>query len=329
MELPGHDEDTLAAYDYDLPGRLIASRPPPQRGDSRLLVLERTTGRISHHQVRELPDLIEHNEIAVFNDSRVIPARLEPDEGEEVLLLEQEAAREWTCLVRPGKKFRAHSRNAAAGTGFEVLEVRSDGTRLIRFDAEPDLERYGTLPLPPYMGRPADQADATRYQTVFARRDGSVAAPTAGLHFTEEMLSRIDHTFITLHVGLGTFQPVKSPDLADHHMHDERYTLSPDAATAINRSAKILAVGTTVVRTLESQPDGPLQANSGRTRIFIRPPYRFRHVDHLLTNFHLPRSTLLMLVSAFAGRELIREAYAVAIAQEYRFFSYGDCMLIL
>jgi len=208
-----------------------------------------------------------------------------------------------------------------------------DGTRRIEFASAPDLEHYGTMPIPPYFNRKADEEDRERYQTVYASEEGSVAAPTAGLHFSKELLSRLPHTFVTLHVGVGTFRPVKTEDLTQHLMHKEHYTLA-EATTRVITEAKemggrIFAVGTTTARVLESQPPGTLTPSIGSTEIFIRPPYQFRHIDSLLTNFHLPGSTLLMLVSAMAGRELILSAYAEAVKEEYRFFSYGDCMLIL
>ena len=222
---------------------------------------------------------------------------------------------------------------SAAGTTATVEEVLEDGTRLIRFGTPPDLDRFGEMPIPPYFHRRADELDRERYQTVFARDPGSVAAPTAGLHFTPEILSRIPHAFVTLHVGAGTFQPVKTEDLSAHRMHHETYTLPSETASRINATraagGRIVAVGTTAARVLESQPPGELRPATGSTDIFIRPPRPFLHVDALLTNFHLPESTLLMLISALAGRERILEAYAEAVRERYRFFSYGDCMLIV
>jgi len=235
----------------------------------------------------------------------------------------------WRCLVKPGRKFRPGTRGEAANTSYTVAAIEPDGCRILDFDCEPDHERYGEIPLPPYLRRPPGEADAERYQTVYAREDGSLAAPTAGLHFTPEILARIPHAFITLHVGLGTFLPVKTSRIEDHSMHSERYILPGSTAASINAAAHILAVGTTTVRVLESQPPGPLQAAEGTTNLFIRPPFPFQHTSFLLTNFHLPRSTLLMLVCAFAGRDLIQRAYAEAVQQRYRFYSYGDCMLIL
>jgi S-adenosylmethionine:tRNA ribosyltransferase-isomerase len=220
-----------------------------------------------------------------------------------------------------------------AGTTATVSEVLDDGTRLLEFSAPPDLDHHGEMPIPPYFHRPADEQDKERYQTVYAKDPGSVAAPTAGLHFTKEILASLPHAFVTLHVGAGTFHPVKTDDVSEHRMHSEYYSLSEETAARINATktsgGRLVAVGTTTTRVLESQAPGPLTAASGSTDIFIRPPHRFRHIDVLQTNFHLPGSTLLMLVSALAGRELILEAYNEAVREKYRFFSYGDCMLIL
>jgi len=218
---------------------------------------------------------------------------------------------------------------AVAGTTALVREALPDGARILEFAAPPDLDRYGTMPIPPYFHREADEADDLRYQTVFAEDPGSVAAPTAGLHFTPELLASIPHTTLTLHVGIGTFQPVKVKHLADHVMHEERYTISEAAATAINSARRLIAIGTTSARVLESQPPGPIQPHSSRTGIFLHPPHALHRIDALFTNFHLPKSTLFMLVSAFATRDLMLAAYAEAVRERYRFFSYGDCMLIL
>jgi len=319
----------VSDYDFQLPGDLIASHPPERRDAARMLVLERETGVVSHAHVGDLPRYLAPGDLAVMNDTRVIRARLLGEGGKvEVFLAERLAPRVWKCLVRPGKKFRQGSIMGIASTTLRVCEVHEDGTRVVEFEKEPDLEREGLVPIPPYFGREADEEDVGRYQTIYAREDGSVAAPTAGLHFTPELLASIPHTFVTLHVGLGTFQPVKCEALADHKMHEERYQISSESAEHINAAKKILAVGTTVTRVLESQPQGPIHAVSASTSIFIRPPHTFRRVGALLTNFHLPRSTLLMLVSAFAGREAVLAAYEEAVAERYRFYSYGDCMLI-
>ena len=299
-----------------------------------MLVLDRATGRISHHSFRDLANFLTPLDLLVLNDSRVIPARLHDATGAiEMLLLERRAPALWTAMVRPGKKMREGVVVSAAGTTVTVARVLEDGTRLLRFAEPPDLEQHGEMPIPPYFRRASDAEDRIRYQTVYARDPGSVAAPTAGLHFTPEILAGMPHVFVTLHVGAGTFQPVKSEDLSEHRMHLEHYTLPEETASLINvvkgKGGRILAVGTTTTRVLESQPPGPLRPGSGGTEIFIRPPHDFRRIDALLTNFHLPGSTLLMLISAFAGRETILDAYAEAVREEYRFFSYGDCMLIL
>jgi S-adenosylmethionine:tRNA ribosyltransferase-isomerase len=299
-----------------------------------MMVLERATGMIHHRKFRELPLFLNPQDLLVLNDSRVIPARLRDDSGAiELLLLEQRDPHHWTSMVRPGRKMRAGAVVATAGTTATVLEILQDGTRLLRFDAPPDLERFGEMPIPPYFHRRADESDRDRYQTVYARDPGSVAAPTAGLHFTPEILAGLPHAFLTLHVGAGTFQPVKTDDLSSHIMHHENYSLPVETAKRVNAAkssgGRIVAVGTTSARVLESLPAGDLIPSTGSTDIFIRPPYRFHRVDTLLTNFHLPESTLLMLVSALAGRERILMAYKEAVREQYRFFSYGDCMLII
>lgn len=324
----------LSDYHYDLPQELIADRPAPRRQDSRMLVLHRETGRIEHRGFADLPGYIAPNDLLVLNDSKVIPARLHDASGKiEMLLLEQRGPLLWTAMVRPGKKMREGASVEVAGTTVTVSEVLEDGTRLLAFSAPPDLDHHGEMPIPPYFHRRADEQDKERYQTVYAKDPGSVAAPTAGLHFTKEILAPLPHAFVTLHVGAGTFHPVKTDDVSEHRMHSEYYSLSEATAARINAAktsgGKLIAVGTTTTRVLESQASGPLGAASGSTEIFIRPPHRFRHIDALQTNFHLPGSTLLMLVSALAGRELILEAYNEAVREKYRFFSYGDCMLIV
>lgn len=299
-----------------------------------MLVLDRRDRKILHRGFQDLPEYLSPSDLLVLNDSRVIPARLHDPSGKiEILLLEQRSPTLWTAMVRPGKKLRPGSIVEVAGTTASVREVFEDGTRLLEFAHEPDLDQYGEMPIPPYFHRPADEQDKERYQTVYARDPGSVAAPTAGLHFTPEILAGLNHAFVTLHVGAGTFQPVKHDDLSLHRMHSEHYTLPEETARRINETkaagGRVVAVGTTTTRVLESQPPGPLSAGSGSTDIFIRPPYEFRRVDALLTNFHLPGSTLLMLVSAMTGRERTLAAYKEAVRERYRFFSYGDCMLIL
>lgn len=320
----------VADYDFELPPGLIADRPLAERDASRMMVLHRESGLIEHRSFRDLPGYIQPGDLAVLNNSKVIKARLFSEDGRvELLLIETVAQGRWKSLVKPGRKMRAGASIAVAGTTAQVCEVLPDGARIIEFASEPDLERFGVMPIPPYFKREADEQDAVRYQTVYAAPSGSVAAPTAGLHFTPEILAKIPHTFLTLHVGIGTFQPVKVDRVEDHFMHEERYSISEEAAGAINAAGRILAVGTTSARVLESQPPGPVQAHSGATDIFLHPPKTLNRVDVLLTNFHLPQSTLLMLVSAFAGYDKTLAAYAEAVKERYRFFSYGDCMLIL
>lgn len=323
--MSGHISD----YHYELPPELIATTPTVRRDESRMLVLHRTSGRIEHRSFRDFPSFIGEGDIVGLNDSRVIKARLLTDPpGIEIFLLENLGGMRWKCLVKPGRKLRVGTRVEIAGTTAEVAEVLPGGERIMQFDAPPDLEKHGHMPLPPYFKREAEKLDDERYQTVYANTPGSVAAPTAGLHFTPEILSRIPHAFLTLHVGAGTFLPVKTEIITDHEMHEEVYSISAATASALNSSKRIVAIGTTVTRVLESQPPGPIQPCEGRTRIFIHPPYEFQKTGALLTNFHLPESTLLMLVSALAGREAVLNAYREAIKERYRFFSYGDCMLI-
>ncbi|NDG70698.1 MAG: tRNA preQ1(34) S-adenosylmethionine ribosyltransferase-isomerase QueA [Proteobacteria bacterium] len=323
--MSGHVSD----YHYDLPPELIATTPTARRDESRMLVLHRTSGQIEHRSFRDFPSYISEGDIVALNDSRVIKARLLTDPpGIEIFLLENFGGTRWKCLVKPGRKLRPGTRVEIAGTTTEVVDVLPGGERIMQFDEAPDLEKHGHMPLPPYFKREAEKLDDERYQTVYANTPGSVAAPTAGLHFTPEILSRIPHTFLTLHVGAGTFLPVKTENITDHEMHEEVYSISAATASALNSAKRIVAIGTTATRVLESQPPGPIQPCEGRTRIFIHPPYEFQKTGALLTNFHLPESTLLMLVSALAGREAILNAYREAIKERYRFFSYGDCMLI-
>ena len=325
-------EETLADYDYELPRELIAQRPLPQRGGSRLMVLHRQTKAIEHRGFAKFPTLLQPGDLVVLNDSRVLPARHFSDDGRfEFLFLEKLAPRRWRVLVKPGRRFRPGVVTSINGIRAEAGGSSAENSREITLANDVDMQRTGSMPLPPYMRRNADAQDAVDYQTVFAREYGSIAAPTAGLHFTAEMLGALPHTFITLHVGTGTFRPVKSERIAEHKMHTERFSISAAAAAAMNTARQIIAVGTTTVRVLEAMcgPCGKIRAGEGETDIFIRSPFEFRAVNALLTNFHLPRSTLLMLVSAFAGREFILRAYAEAVRERYRFFSYGDCMLIL
>lgn len=324
--------ERLADYDYDLPKELIAQRPLPRREDARMMVLDRARETIAHRQFLDLPEFVRPGDLLVLNDTKVLPARRFSDDGAiEFLFLDQLDSKTWKCLVRPGRKMRRGATATLDGVTGGVGEILEGGERLVRFERAIDPYRIGEIPLPPYLRRDADAEDATRYQTVFAKRAGAVAAPTAGLHFTPEILAKLPHAFITLHVGPGTFRPMQSETIAEHRMHEERFTISEEAASAINAAEGILAVGTTSVRVLEAaeRRDGRLFAQEAATDIFIRPPYRFRAVDRLLTNFHLPRSTLLMLVAAFAGREFVLRAYAEAVRERYRFYSYGDCMLIL
>jgi S-adenosylmethionine:tRNA ribosyltransferase-isomerase len=319
-------------YHFDLPDELIAQRPLPRREDARMMVLDRAHGTIQHRQFFELPTFVRQSDLLVLNNTRVLPARRFSDDGTiEFLFLEQLDALRWRCLVKPGKKMRLAATVLLDGAAGQVEKIYDDGDRVVRFDRAIDPYGAGQIPLPPYLDRPADAQDATRYQTVFAKEPGAIAAPTAGLHFTSEILSRLPHIFVTLHVGTGTFRPVQSETIAGHRMHAERFTITRQAAAAINAAEQVLAVGTTSVRVLEAavRQNGRLIAQDGATDIFIHPPYQFHAVDRLLTNFHLPRSTLLMLVAAFVGREFVLRAYADAVRERYRFYSYGDCMLIL
>jgi len=347
-----------SAFDYELPHSLIASHPAPERDASRLLVVHRGRDTFEHRTFRDIVDYIDAGDVLVLNETRVIPARLlgrrrGGGEAEIVLLRPVHDGQlhgdnwpyEWHALVRPGAKLRTGRTVAIADElGVEVINVEPDGTRRVRLHtalpARTAIERYGRVPLPPYIEREPAPEDVERYQTVYARAEGSVAAPTAGLHFTPPLLAQlrakgVEIATVVLHVGAGTFRPVEVEDPALHPMHEEWYEVNAEDADRINRrraeGGRVWAVGTTVTRTLESVAgaDGRIAAGSGWTRLFIRPGYQFRAVDALITNFHLPRSTLLMLVSAFAGYDRTRAAYAEAIARQYRFYSYGDAMAIL
>ncbi len=352
-----------ADFDFTLPDRLIGQHPTARRDESRLLVLNRTSHSILHRpSFRAVLEFLHPGDLLVLNNTRVIPARLRGRKsvtgGEiEALLFEEVSLNHWWAMLRPGKRVRAGTQLEFGGSGrtptvvAKVIDKDAEGHCLLHFESAADirgrLDELGETPLPPYIDRPAEPEDRERYQTVFAQTSGSVAAPTAGLHFTPELLAALTQRgveihYLTLHVGLGTFAPVKAETLDRHVMHEEQFVLSAVVADAINAARRagrrIIAVGTTTVRVLETvalQSDGRLVASEGRTRIFIYPPFRFQIVDALLTNFHLPQSTLLMLVSAFAapgqthGRDLILKAYAEAVRLEYRFFSYGDAMLIL
>ena len=323
----------LGDYDYVLPQELIAQRPLERREDSRMMVLHRAEQKIEHREFRELKTFLQPGDLLVLNDTRVLAARRFSDDGAvEFLFLERRGPSRWKCMVMPGRKMRVGATTTIGDVFLRVEEITSDGERIVAFDKDVDVYAGGSMPLPPYVSRPSDETDEMRYQTVFAREPGAVAAPTAGLHFTSEMLHELPHTFVTLHVGPGTFLPVRSESIVEHRMHAERFSISAEAADKINNAPRIVAVGTTAVRVLETTTRNisrRVEAHSGGTNLFISPPFSFRVVDALLTNFHLPRSTLLMLVSAFAGREFILRAYDEAVRERYRFYSYGDCMLIL
>ncbi|MCE9610064.1 MAG: tRNA preQ1(34) S-adenosylmethionine ribosyltransferase-isomerase QueA [Chthoniobacter sp.] len=318
-----------ADYDYPLPDELIARHPLTHRADSRMLVLHRAEQRLEHRMFRDFPQFLRPGDLVVLNDTRVIPARVFSDDGRiEFLFLENLREHVWKCLVKPGRKMRLGASVTVRGTTGVVVGIEPEGERLIEFTGPIDLDAAGELPIPPYFNRAVEPADAERYQTVFARERGAVAAPTAGLHFTPELLAQIPHAFLTLHVGVGTFRSVLTDDLSAHRMHAERFRVSEETARAINAAQRLVAIGTTSARVLETC-GLPATARSGSTDIFIHPPYQPRAVGALLTNFHLPQSTLIMLVSALAGREFVLHAYAEAIAQRYRFYSYGDCMLVV
>ncbi|WP_050025589.1 tRNA preQ1(34) S-adenosylmethionine ribosyltransferase-isomerase QueA [Verrucomicrobium sp. BvORR034] len=319
-------------FDYQLPEELIASEPLADRSASRMLVVHRESGTIEHRSFTDLPKYLRPDDLLVLNDTRVLPARYFSNDGsKELLRLTFATPTQWRCMVKPGKKLRVgHTITIGTATG-TVKEIYENGDRFIEFDQVVDETAFGHLALPPYMEREERTEDKERYQTVFAKHEGSIAAPTAGLHFTPELLATLPHTFVTLHVGVGTFQPVKADRITDHVMHSERYFLNEESARRINEAGRVIAVGTTATRVLESiaQKHGELKAADGETSIFIYPPYEFKVVDALVTNFHLPKSTLMMLVSALAGKDLIFRAYEEAIHERYRFYSYGDCMLIL
>lgn len=324
----GRVSSRLSDYDYTLPRELIATRPLAQRDQSRMMVLHRAGGTIEHRQFRELKEFIGPDDLLVLNDTRVLTARKFSDDGAiEFLFLEKLSSQRWKCLVRPGRKMRLGATTKIDNVVARVEEILPEGERVIWLEEDVDLFAGGAMPLPPYLKREPDACDAEQYQTVFAREPGAVAAPTAGLHFTPEILRELPHAFVTLHVGLGTFRPVQSESVAEHKMHKERFSISDETARQIDQAKRTIAIGTTSVRVLETFAG--TGARAGETDIFIYPPFEFQMIDALLTNFHLPRSTLLMLVSAFAGREFILRAYAEAIRQRYRFYSYGDCMLIL
>jgi S-adenosylmethionine:tRNA ribosyltransferase-isomerase len=357
----------VSDFHFDLPEELIAQSPLAIRGSSRMLVLDRATGIYQDNFFRNLPQILRPGDLLILNDSRVIPARLyatraglhtqhnspDPTGRIEVLLTQQLAENDWTALVRPSRKVQPGERllfhapnEPKPALEAEILTTGEFGERTLRFSPTADfqaiLNKIGHMPLPPYIHRDDSEEDRDRYQTVYSQQPGSAAAPTAGLHFTPEILSQLKQNgiqieTITLHVGLGTFQPVRVENLEDIHLHAEHYTLPATTARAINTALqagnRIIAAGTTTTRTLEHCAEiaqgQPLEPHSGQTNIFISPGHKFRIVSGLITNFHLPQSTLLMLVSAFAGRDTVLAAYAHAVQQKYRFFSYGDCMLLL
>ncbi|MBQ4233018.1 MAG: tRNA preQ1(34) S-adenosylmethionine ribosyltransferase-isomerase QueA [Lachnospiraceae bacterium] len=338
----------LKDYYYDLPKELIAQDPLLKRDSSRLMVIDKNTGEFEHKIFSDIIDYLNPEDCLVVNNTKVIPARLfgvkhETEALIEILLLERKSDNLWECLVKPGKKARVGAK-LSFGDGLlegEIVDVLEDGNRLIEFAYdgifEEILDSLGQMPLPPYITHKLE--DKTRYQTVYAKYDGSAAAPTAGLHFTNELLDDIrakgvDIASVTLHVGLGTFRPVKEDNILDHHMHSEYYNVDEENASLINaakkRGGRIISVGTTSTRTLESvaDEDGVIKASKGYTDIFIYPGYKFKCVDALITNFHLPESTLLMLVSAFSDRERMLKCYEEAVKEKYRFFSFGDAMFI-
>ena len=341
--------DRTSDYDFELPHELIAQRPLERRDASRLMILDRTTQSIRHGAFTDIVELLSPPDVLVVNRSRVLRARLLGTRASgapaEILLLKPVGDGRFEAMVSPGGKLKPGRRvQIAPDFAVEILEVTERRTRIVRLESGLPLaeaiERYGHVPLPPYIERADASEDAERYQTVFAREPGSVAAPTAGLHFTPELLSRIEsrgvaRAEVLLHVGAGTFKPVEVEDPAAHVMHEEWYSIGPETARTINdrrgAGGRVCAVGTTSVRTLESAvtEDGLVHAGEAETRIFIRPPYQFRAVDAMVTNFHLPRSTLIMLVAAFAGYDFTMQAYREAVEQRYRFYSYGDAMVIV
>ena len=334
-------------FDFELPPELIAQAPLPERSASRLLLLDAAAGTRQDRMFRELPDFVRPGDLLVFNDTRVLPARLyghkESGGAVEILIERVTGEHEATVQLGVSKKPKEGGRIVLADGSHAVVLGRDESFFRLRFESPQPLEqllqKLGEMPLPPYIERHADDSDMERYQTVFAREPGAVAAPTAGLHFDEAILARLrergaEFGYVTLHVGAGTFQPVRADDLKDHHMHREWLSVSAELVEQVRRTrangGRVIAVGTTVVRALESaSQSGELQPFAGETQIFIYPGYRFRSIDALVTNFHLPQSTLLMLVSALAGREYMLDAYRHAVEQHYRFFSYGDAMLIL
>ena len=339
-------------YDYHLPPHLIAQTPVEPRDNARLMVMDRRSGEVSHHRFTDLPDMLTRGDLLVFNDSRVFPARLyghlkRSGREIELLLLSRVEDNTWRALVKPGRRMRRGAEfvvtdeSRSIEVGGQVVDVEESGSRVVRFEDDANLKRVGIVPLPPYIHEALD--DPERYQTIYARIEGSVAAPTAGLHFTQGLFDRladagVRKTFVTLHVGWDSFRPVQSDDLSEHRMHSERWSLPQAAADEINRTRsqgrRIVSVGTTAVRLLEHaaianlNPETLVSAGSGWVDLFIAPGFEFKVVDGLVTNFHLPKSTLLMLVSAFAGTDRVLQAYRTAAEEGYRFYSFGDGMLI-
>ena len=339
-------------YDYHLPPHLIAQTPVEPRDHARLMVMDRRSGELSHHRFTDLPDMLTRGDLLVFNDSRVFPARLyghlkRSGREIEMLLLSRVEDNTWRALVKPGRRMRRGAEfvvtdeSRSIEVGGQVVEVEESGSRVVSFEDDANLKRIGVVPLPPYIHEALD--DPERYQTIYARIEGSVAAPTAGLHFTQGLFDRladagVRKTFVTLHVGWDSFRPVQSDDLSEHRMHSERWSLPQAAADEINRAReqgrRIVSVGTTAVRLLEHaaianlNPETLVSAGSGWVDLFIAPGFEFKVVDGLVTNFHLPKSTLLMLVSAFAGTDKVLRAYRAATEEDYRFYSFGDGMLI-
>ncbi|MBN1824735.1 MAG: tRNA preQ1(34) S-adenosylmethionine ribosyltransferase-isomerase QueA [Candidatus Eisenbacteria bacterium] len=339
----------ISDYDFELPEERIAQTPAPERDRARLMTVERRGGGIGHAEVRDLPWLLRPGDLLIFNDTRVFPARLfgvlDGTRRAEALFLRPVGEGEWLLLVRPSRKVRPGSILRFEGAGLEGEAVRrgGEGEWVVRFSGGEDVDRAldgaGEVPLPPYIRRRPDESDRTRYQTVFARTRGSIAAPTAGLHFTESLLEDLDRAGIrrarvTLHVGPGTFRPVRAEEVEDHRMEEEEYRVPEETAEAVDRvrreGGRVVAVGTTVVRALETVARGDrIEPGTGWTRLFLHPPAKPRVTDGLLTNFHLPRSTLFLLVCAFTGADRMIDAYRYAVGEGYRFYSYGDCMLIL
>lgn len=340
----------LKTYDYELPEELIAQEPLKNRSSSKLMVVDKKTGQVEHKTFADIASYFQKGDVLVLNETKVIPARLYAKrEGTgsklEIFLLRDKGNNHWEALTKPGRKAKPGTKFYFDDSNYCVVkDILPDGVRLIEFFADKEfsifLDDFGEMPLPPYINRRGLEEDKTRYQTVFAKKAGAVAAPTASLHFTPELLKNIENkgvkiVKILLHVGIGTFRPVKVEDLREHEMHSEYYEISEDAAKSINNAkengGKVIAVGTTVVRTLETAAklNGKIEPSSGDTDIFIYPGYQYKIVDNLITNFHLPKSTLLMLVSAFSSIDIVKKAYQIAVEQKYRFFSYGDAMLFL